>query len=394
MPKTKPKKIVLYTMDTEGKHYLDTFPTVDEALSAWKDVDAAIQFDKDRIICVFDPNKATAYIRRETEKDARRILKAEGRELKAVVVLDPPEAAAEVPEGEAGGESEQNPPGNEQEPPSGEPEASETGQEDAGAEQPPNTRLLSRDLTIELTPPEKAKMADRLANLQKDKEDLEADKASTVKEFNKDIQSVEAQISELAKQVRVGRLQLIVACRETFDYQAGEVVITRADTGDEVERRPMTDRERQGKLPLEGSAEETDKAASEPGDGPQEPSQDRIMEAISVWHEEQGLGEDWSKAPSPLALIEHLGGHEPSQEEVDQAWGALLAQRRKEELIDAVLEAKEKGKIGDQLVSRVKKRVKGATEEEIDQAWEELQVRMAEESRQTGAQNGPEQEAA
>jgi len=113
----------------------------------------------------------------------------------------------------------------------------------------------TRDIVAPLDEEAKAKKADEFKVLWSEKRDLEAAKKEAADDYNSQIKAVELELDKLAQQLRTGQQNLTVSVRVVHDYQAGEVVVIRADNGEELERRAMSDKERQAALPLQDSQE-------------------------------------------------------------------------------------------------------------------------------------------
>jgi len=141
-------------------------------------------------------------------------------------------------------------------------ETQEPQAEEPGAEEQPEPRTKAeeagtetRDIVVPLDPEAKAKKADEFKVLWSEKRDLEAAKKEAADDYNAQIKAVELDLDKLAQQLRTGQQNLTVSVRVVHDYQAGEVLVIRADNGEELERRAMSDKERQSALPLQDSQE-------------------------------------------------------------------------------------------------------------------------------------------
>lgn len=123
-----------------------------------------------------------------------------------------------------------------------------------GASTTPNDRHFLREETItvsrELTQKEQAEYAEEMAALDGEIQDLEDERDHVSKSLKKQIDSKEDKRRALSKIVREGKEQREITCDLTADYNTCEMVWT--DTyppHEEVQRRKMTEEERQ--LPLE-----------------------------------------------------------------------------------------------------------------------------------------------
>ena len=106
-------------------------------------------------------------------------------------------------------------------------------------------KYTTRDITRPLSDEAKSKLADEVAVLQRRKELLEEEKSDSSKDFNARIKGKEERISDLCGRIRAGRENVTVSCYEVWDYALGEIRIEHAGTGEILERREMTGKERQ-----------------------------------------------------------------------------------------------------------------------------------------------------
>lgn len=58
-------------------------------------------------------------------------------------------------------------------------------------------------------------------------------------------------MGSMAEKIRSGYEHKDIECKRELDYRLGTVIITRLDTGEIVEERPMDTEERQRKLDLQ-----------------------------------------------------------------------------------------------------------------------------------------------
>lgn len=107
---------------------------------------------------------------------------------------------------------------------------------------------FSEVLPCQLTRDEKAQAADSLANAISERDALEDQRKAAVDQFKAKISGKEADISKFAGLVRTGVEYRNVTCERRRDYNLGEVIVRRVDTGAVVTRRPMTEPERQAEF--------------------------------------------------------------------------------------------------------------------------------------------------
>lgn len=97
-----------------------------------------------------------------------------------------------------------------------------------------------RILPIQLDEEELIKIGNELSQIQIAKEQLETEKAATVKGYNDQIKEKEVIISSLAHQINAGTKDEEVECYWTNDEpEAGKKSLIRYDTGEIVEVKDM-----------------------------------------------------------------------------------------------------------------------------------------------------------
>ena len=115
-----------------------------------------------------------------------------------------------------------------------------------------------RRLPITLTPEELAEMRVDLARCVTEKGDLEDQKSDVVKEFNGKIHVLESDISHIVRDLRAGERWEEVACEVQHNYAESVVLVVRMDNRLVIERRPLTDAERQSDAFRTGVGDESD----------------------------------------------------------------------------------------------------------------------------------------
>ena len=103
------------------------------------------------------------------------------------------------------------------------------------------TKVTSRTLQCTLPPDVMHKMASDAADLDEQiRLKIEARK-ETYKRINGEIADMKTELSEMLQAIRDGEEFRDVACTITLDFEADERIVTRNDTGEEIEdRRPLT----------------------------------------------------------------------------------------------------------------------------------------------------------
>ena len=100
-------------------------------------------------------------------------------------------------------------------------------------------------LPVGLTPAEVAVKADEHARKRKDFERLTEEKKDAVRRFGEQLKTLDAEITQLATEVKDRSERREVPVRDSHDYASGTVRTIRMDTGEVVRARAMTAAERQ-----------------------------------------------------------------------------------------------------------------------------------------------------
>lgn len=108
---------------------------------------------------------------------------------------------------------------------------------------------VDREIEVDLVPAEKFDRAQKLVEAMDvvTKLDLEF---SRVKEQHKGlVKAQEEIIGNCARAISTGRERRLVQCNEVYDYVEATVTTYRRDTGEEIDTRKMTLKERQLSMP-------------------------------------------------------------------------------------------------------------------------------------------------
>lgn len=128
------------------------------------------------------------------------------------------------------------------------------------------TAKESRFLEVDLTKDEKIEIGKELAELHLAVVGLELERGDLkeqIKDIDAKIKINEGDMDILFKKIGSGKEEREVECTVLIDYEKREKVVTRNDTGMEVERRPITDQEAQTTLEYEEQQVEDDGDGSE-----------------------------------------------------------------------------------------------------------------------------------
>lgn len=116
-------------------------------------------------------------------------------------------------------------------------------------------KSISRWLPVALGSSELLDRARTMSQRCKEKDALEAEKAATTRDFGERLKKLGGEVARLSEVVSTGIENQNVECSELHSYRDRLVTITREDTGETVETRPLLESEMQMELP-EGDEEE------------------------------------------------------------------------------------------------------------------------------------------
>lgn len=107
------------------------------------------------------------------------------------------------------------------------------------------TEDLDRLLPVKLTDRERLEIGEDIAAAQMKAEQAELDKKAADEGYKGIIEGAYADVSQLTRTLRYGRIDRTVRCEVRRDFRRGTVTVRRYDTMEEIESRPMTAAERQ-----------------------------------------------------------------------------------------------------------------------------------------------------
>lgn len=85
------------------------------------------------------------------------------------------------------------------------------------------SRMVERDITVDITQERESEIAQKVADLDKERSDLETDKKRVVSEYNEKIAKKVSEMSDLLEEVRVGESTIFTMVKEVKDYKACSV---------------------------------------------------------------------------------------------------------------------------------------------------------------------------
>jgi hypothetical protein len=115
--------------------------------------------------------------------------------------------------------------------------------------------IITKPLSVRLTDEEVLKYGREAARAVADRESIESDFDSMKKDYKARIDEQTAIVSKLSPRIHSGKETRDVECEEVKDWTKGTVVVTRLDTFEIVDQRPMRDEERQMEVQLEEEAD-------------------------------------------------------------------------------------------------------------------------------------------
>lgn len=127
--------------------------------------------------------------------------------------------------------------------------------------------IETRELPVRLTAVELADRSDRLAKALRQKQDLETEAALIAKRFKGQIAELTAEVDKLARTVAEKQEMRDIVINRHNNRMDRVQIVYRDDTGEEIERRPLTGIELNEDLPFEqpSAVREDFSAEVEPG---------------------------------------------------------------------------------------------------------------------------------
>lgn len=106
-------------------------------------------------------------------------------------------------------------------------------------------KAVKKYLPTVLTEDERLHVADELASKLADRDDLENQKKNVVQDFKSRIDGISAEIQTMQREIATRQRWSNVECSEVIDFENAEFRVTRLDTHEVIESRPLTQSERQ-----------------------------------------------------------------------------------------------------------------------------------------------------
>lgn len=128
---------------------------------------------------------------------------------------------------------------------------------------------ITRNLKCDLTPEEWEAQAMRHAEVEQGMRSLEAQRKQVTADLKAQKEALDAELERIGHKVRTKTEYREIECEQQMWPREGVVVVIRLDTGDEIERRPMFDSERQLELVDQDRPPNDDGADEEPETEPE-----------------------------------------------------------------------------------------------------------------------------
>lgn len=120
----------------------------------------------------------------------------------------------------------------------------------------PNQTSLRKELPYRYSTPEKIKVGERMADLLKEIETLEAQKKQAASEFKDHIDKKMAELKKLGANLQAGEEMRLIECEIRRNFKHGTGRLVRMDTHETVEEWNLTSEEREIELDFQGDGEE------------------------------------------------------------------------------------------------------------------------------------------
>lgn len=116
-------------------------------------------------------------------------------------------------------------------------------------------RKITKPLSVRLTDEDVLKYGREAARAVADRESIENDFDSIKKDYKARIDEQSAIVAKLSPRIHSSQETRDVVCEEVKNWTDGTVVVTRLDTGEVTESRPMREDEKQMEVELEDDGE-------------------------------------------------------------------------------------------------------------------------------------------
>ncbi len=108
-------------------------------------------------------------------------------------------------------------------------------------------QIVIRECRVDLSDDEVKERTTRMMQAMDDRDDAEREFASKKDAHKSNLKSIDFRIQNLRHTVNTRVEWRDVECREVYDYENWTVKVVRSDNDEIVEKRPMTQKERQSK---------------------------------------------------------------------------------------------------------------------------------------------------
>jgi hypothetical protein len=112
--------------------------------------------------------------------------------------------------------------------------------------------IISKDVTkplsVPLTDEDILKYGRDCARAQSDKDRIISEAKSVAKDYAAQVSEQDAIIAKLSPRINSGKETRDVVCYQVSNWNTGRVIVSRSDTGEVIEDRPMREEEKQREM--------------------------------------------------------------------------------------------------------------------------------------------------
>lgn len=109
---------------------------------------------------------------------------------------------------------------------------------------------VTKPLSVPLTDEEILKYGRDCARAQSDKDRIISEAKSVAKDYAAQVSEQDAIIAKLSPRINSGKETRDVVCYQVSNWNTGWVVVSRSDTGEVIEDRPMREEEKQREMAI------------------------------------------------------------------------------------------------------------------------------------------------
>lgn len=111
---------------------------------------------------------------------------------------------------------------------------------------------VTKPLSVPLTDEEILKYGRDCARAQSDRDRIISEAKSVAKDYAAQVSEQDAIIAKLSPRINSGKETRDVVCYQVLNWNTGRVIVSRSDTGEVIEDRPMREEEKQREMAIVG----------------------------------------------------------------------------------------------------------------------------------------------